>query len=203
MPAVLALLALQGAHWLDPRVPIPSPWREPGYLRVEWIQSPNFNKRAGGITDVDGIIVHSTVIPTLQKTTDEFSRGEPANKNPVSSHFTVGRDGSVVQNVSTFARAWHAGVSVGPDGRKSLNGNTIGIELVNLDDGKDPYPEAQIQALRGLIAEMARRFPIQYLASHEYIAQPPGRKVDPMAFPWDRLKDFGLPMYTGQHKLPQ
>ena len=162
MPAVLALaFALQAARVPDPRVPIPSPWREPGYLRVVWIQSPNFNQRAGGITDVDGIIVHSTVIPTLEKTTEAFSRGEPANPNPVSAHFTVGRDGSVVQNVSTFARAWHAGVSVGPNGRKSLNGNTIGIELVNLNDGKDPYPEAQIQALRGIIAEMVRRFPIK------------------------------------------
>ncbi len=203
MPAALALLlALQGARWPDPRVPLPSPWKELGYLHIEWIQSPNFNKRAGGITDVDGIIVHATVIPTLERTTVAFSRGENVNPNAVSSHFTVGRDGSIVQNVSTFARAWHAGVSVGPDGRKSLNGNTIGIELVNLDDGKDPYPEAQIQALRGLIAAMVRRFPIKYLASHEYIAQPPGRKNDPAGFPWERLKDFGLPMYTGQHKLP-
>lgn len=202
MPAVLALLALQGAHWPDPRTPMPAPWRDPGYLHIEWIQSPNFNRRAGGITDVDGIIVHSTVIPTLKTTTEAFSRGEPANKNPVSAHFTVGKDGSIVQNVSTFARAWHAGASVGPYGRKSLNGNTIGIELVNLDDGKDPYPEAQIQALRGLIAEMMRRFPIKYLASHEYIAQPPGRKNDPAGFPWERLRDFGLPMYTGQHKVP-
>ncbi len=203
MPFGLAVLfALQGAHIPDPRTPMPATWREPGYLHVIWIQSPNFNKRKGGMTDVDGIIVHSTVIPTLQKTTEAFSRGEPANKNPVSSHYTVGRDGSIVQNVSTFARSWHAGVSVGPNGRKGLNDDTVGIELVNLDDGKDPYPEAQIQALRGLISELCRRFPtIRYLASHEYIAQPPGRKNDPAGFPWDRLKDFGLPMYTGQHKI--
>ena len=108
-----------------------------------------------------------------------------------------------MQNVSTFARAWHAGVSVGPYGRKGLNDDTVGIELVNLDDGKDPYPEPQIQALRGLIVELRRRFPsIRYLASHEYIAQPPGRKNDPAGFPWDRLRDMGLPIYTGLHRLP-
>ena len=204
MPAALALslLALQGARWTDPRVAMPKPWNEPGFLRVVWIQSPNFNRRAGGIADVDGIVVHSTVIPTLEKTTETFQRGEPANPNPVSATFTIGRDGSIVQNVSTFARAWHAGVSVGPDGRKNLNGNTIGIELVNLNDGKDPYPDAQIQALRGIVATMVRRFPIRYLASHEYIAQPPGRKNDPKNFPWDRLKDFGIPIYTGEHRIP-
>lgn len=181
---------------------MPSPWREPGYLNVVWIQSPNTNARKGGIDDVDGIIVHSTVIPTLERTTAAFQRGEPQNPNPVSAHYTVGRDGSIVQNVSTFARSWHAGVSVGPDGRKGLNDCTVGIELVNLNDGKDPYPDAQLQALRGLIAEIRRRFPtVKYLASHEYIAQPPGRKNDPKNFPWDRFRDLGLPIYTGEHKI--
>ena len=179
---------------------MPKPWTEPGYLRVVWIQSPNSGRRPGGIVDVDTIVVHSTVIPTLEATTAAFGRGEGASPNPVSAHFTIGRDGSIVENVSTFGRAWHAGVSVGPDGRKGVNDNSVGIELVNLNDGKDPYPEAQIQALRGIVSAMRRRFPIKYLVSHEYIAQPPGRKSDPKGFPWDRLRDLGLPIYTGEHK---
>lgn len=181
---------------------MPSPWKEPGYLRVVWIQSPNFGKRPGGVTDVDTIVVHSTVIPTLERTTVAFSRGEDVNPNAVSAHFTIGRDGSIVQNVSSFERAWHAGVSVGPGGRRNVNDHSIGIELVNLNDGKQPYPDAQIEALRGIVATMCRRFPIKYLVSHEYIAQPPGRKNDPKNFPWDRFKDFGLPIYTGEHKIP-
>lgn len=180
---------------------MPKPWTEPGYLRLAWIQSPNFGKRPGGITDVDTIVVHSTVIPTLETTTSAFQRGEDVNPAAVSAHFTIGRDGSIVQNVSTFGRAWHAGVSVGPDGRRSVNDNSIGIELVNLNDGKQEYPEAQLQALRGIIAAMRRRFPIKAIASHEYVAQPPGRKNDPKNFPWERLKDFGLPIYTGEHRL--
>ncbi|MFX5324550.1 N-acetylmuramoyl-L-alanine amidase, partial [Acinetobacter baumannii] len=79
------------------------------------------------------------------------------------------RDGSIVQNVSTFDRAWHAGVSVDPNGHKGLNDFSIGIELVNLNDGKDPYPEAQLMALCGIIAEMKRRFPIKQIVSHEFI----------------------------------
>lgn len=196
-----SLLMLQGAKWSDPRVPIPSPWKEPGYLKVVWIQSPNFGKRPGGIADVDTIIVHSTVINSLETTTAAFSRGEDVNPAAVSSHFTIGRDGSIVQNVSTFGRAWHAGVSVGPSGRKGVNDYSIGIELVNLNDGKDPYPQAQLQALRGVIAEMCRRFPIKYIASHEYIAQPPGRKNDPKNFPWERLRDLGVPISIGEHKI--
>ena len=86
-------------------------------------------------------------------------------------------------------------------GHTNPNNYSIGIELVNLNDGKDPYPDAQIEALRGIIATMCRRFPIKQLVSHEYIAQPPGRKNDPKGFPWDRLKDFGLPIYTGEHHV--
>jgi N-acetyl-anhydromuramyl-L-alanine amidase AmpD len=201
VPAALAvLLAVQGARWNDPRVPMPNPWKDPGYLRLTWIQSPNFGKRPVD-GPIDTIVVHSTVTPTLEKTTEVFQRGEPANPNPVSAHYTIGRDGSIVQNVSTFARAWHAGGGVDAAGRTNPNNYTIGIELVNLNDGKDPYPAAQIQALRGIIYSMCKRFPIKQIVSHEYIAQPPGRKNDPKAFPWDRLKDFGLPIYTGEHKV--
>lgn len=179
----------------DPKIPMPNPWVQPGYLQQFWIQSPNFNERPAG-TIVDTIVVHATVIPTLRQTTEAFQR----TASQVSAHFTIDRDGSIVQNVDTFARAWHAGVSKDADGRTNLNNNSIGIELVNLNDGKDPWPDAQIQALCGIIAQMRRRFYVRQIVSHEFIAQPPGRKSDPMNFPWERLKYFGLPIYTGQNK---
>jgi len=184
-------------------MPAQGAWKDPGYLNIEWIQSPNFGKRPHGPFDVTTIVVHSTVIPTLQATTQAFQRDEAHNPAAVSSHFTIGKDGSIVQNVSTFARAWHAGASWDAAGRNNVNDYSIGIELVNLDDGKDPYPEAQIQALCGIIAEMKRRFPIKQIVSHEFIAQPPGRKQDPAGFPWKRLEYLGLPIYTGKNYQPK
>ena len=182
----------------DPKVPMPAAkeWKDPGYLKIVWIQSPNCDSRKAG-SPVDTIVIHSTAIDSLEKTTEVFQR---TKENPVSAHFTIGKDGSIVQNVSTFQRAWHAGVSKDASGRQSVNHYSIGIELVNKDDGKDGYPEAQLQALCGIIAEMRRRFPIKQLVSHEFIAIPPGRKIDPANFPWERLKYFGLPMYYGQNK---
>jgi N-acetylmuramoyl-L-alanine amidase len=178
----------------DPRIAMPEPWREPGYLNIWWIQSPNFNARPEG-TVVDTIVVHSTVIPTLEVTTRAFLR----ESSQVSAHFTIGRDGSIVQHVSTFDRAWHAGVGHDVDGRPNPNHYSIGIELVNLNDGIQEYPPAQIMALQGIIASMKRRFPIKQIVSHEYIAQPPGRKNDPKNFPWQTLEYFGLPIYIGQN----
>jgi N-acetyl-anhydromuramyl-L-alanine amidase AmpD len=173
---------------------MPNPWRDPGYLQIAWIQSPNYNERPEGSV-VDTIVVHSTVIPTLKATTEAFQR----KSSQVSSHFTIGRDGSIIQNVSTFDRAWHAGVSKDASGRGNLNHYSIGIELVNLDNGKDPYSDAQILALCGIIAEMKRRFPIKQIVSHEFIAVPPGRKNDPAGFPFARLEYLGLPIYQGQN----
>ncbi len=197
VPIMLALGATVGQivpFVPDPRISMPSPWKEPGYLKLVWIQSPNFNKRpVEGV--VDCIVVHATVTPTLEATTRWFYSTE----SKVSAHFTIGRDGSIVQNVSTFERAWHAGVSKDAAGRPDLNSSSVGIELVNLNDGKDPYPEAQLQALCGIIAEMKRRFPIIQIASHEFIAIPRGRKSDPKNFPWDRLKYLNLPIYHGEN----
>jgi N-acetyl-anhydromuramyl-L-alanine amidase AmpD len=178
----------------DPRTPMPERWTEPGYGKFWWIQSPNFGKRPKDAV-VDTVVVHATVTPTLEATTRWFYD----TKSQVSSHFTIGRDGSVVQNVSTFDRAWHAGVSVDAFGHHNVNDYSIGIELVNFDDGKDPYPDAQVQMLGFVIHEMMRRFPIKQIVSHEFIAQPRGRKNDPKGFPWEKLKYLGLPMYYGEN----
>ena len=75
-----------------------------------------------------------------------------------------------------------------------MNHMSIGIELVNLNDGKDPYPKAQTDALCMLIRSLKRRFPLKYITSHEFIARPKGRKSDPLNFPWDTLRDTEIPM---------
>ncbi|MEQ1821803.1 MAG: N-acetylmuramoyl-L-alanine amidase [Fimbriimonadaceae bacterium] len=164
---------------------LPEPWVDPGFNNIIWVQSPNFDARPPG-TSVDTIVIHATVTPTLKATVAHFLKPE----SQVSAHFTVGKDGSIVQQVSTFDRAWHAGVSLDSEGREKVNAFSVGIELVNLNDGFDVFPENQIQALDNLIAVLVRRFPVRYLTSHEAVAQPKGRKSDPRGFPWNRLKHY-------------
>ena len=178
----------------DPRTPLPAQWKEPGYGKFLWIQSPNFGPRPKNAV-VDTVVVHSTVVPTLENTTRLFYD----TKSQVSAHFTIGRDGSVIQNVSTFERAWQAGVSMDAFGRKNVNDFSVGIEIVNLNDGKDPYPDAQVQMVGFVIHEMMRRFPIKQIVSHEFIALPRGRKNDPKNFPWEKLKWLDLPLYYGEN----
>ena len=68
------------------------------------------------------------------------------------------------------------------DGRKKVNNFSIGIELVNLNDGTDIFPEAQIQAMRALVRDIVRRHPIRHIVMHYECAYPPGRKSDPIGF---------------------
>jgi N-acetylmuramoyl-L-alanine amidase len=172
---------------LDTVDQMPKPWVDPGFHQLRWIPSPNFGKRPPDF-EIDTVVIHSTVLPTLEQTTLAFCRKETA----VSSHFTIGKDGSIIQHVSTFDRAYHAGASKDQMGRANVNNFSIGIELVNLNDGKDPYPEPQTKTLRYLLLALKRRFPLKTVVSHEFIAVPRGRKSDPKGFPWESLEGLGL-----------
>lgn len=76
-----------------------------------------------------------------------------ADQRQVSIHYVIGRNGDRAVGVPENLIAYHAG---NPD----VNGRSIGIELVNNGDGKDPFPPAQIDALVKLIKELRSRYSI-------------------------------------------
>jgi N-acetylmuramoyl-L-alanine amidase/AmpD protein len=95
--------------------------------------------------------------------------------------------------VNTFYRAYHAGVSKDYFGRENVNNFSVGIEIVNVGNGSDPYPDAQVLAVRLLCGYLSRhhfRGQIKQIVSHEYIATPYGRKNDPINYPWESLFDL-------------
>lgn len=69
-----------------------------------------------------------------------------------------------------------------PDGRTNVNDFSIGVELVNLNDGMDPFPERQIEALRDLLRTILANHPIKHIVPHYECAEPSGRKSDPLGF---------------------
>jgi AmpD protein len=103
----------------------------------------------------------------------------------VSAHFLVRRDGDLVQFVSCFSRAWHAGISSWK-GRENCNNFSVGIELEGCDEA--PFEDAQYLTLNRLLADLRSRFSIEAVVGHSDIA--PGRKTDPgPCFDWNRLHD--------------
>jgi N-acetylmuramoyl-L-alanine amidase len=144
---------------------------------IPYHPSPNSDERPPGIS-IDTVVLHATVIDTLDQVIDKFS--DPQSQ--VSAHYTIDRDGTVVSHVDESQRAWHAGQSRMEDGRLGVNDFSIGIELVNRNDGIDPFPAEQIQAMRDLLEAIIARHPIRNIVTHYECADPPGRKSDPAGF---------------------
>src|SRR5258706_14697731 len=101
---------------------------------LEWRPSPNFDERRPNY-----VIIHATSDDTAEDALRTLT--DPQRK--VSSHYLIGRDGTVYQLVDERARAWHAGESQwGPD--TDINSGSLGIELDN--NGREPFSNVQISA---------------------------------------------------------
>jgi len=105
----------------------------------------------------------------------------------VSSHLYVRRDGEIVQFVSLFDRAWHAGESEFR-GRTRCNDFSVGIEVEGTDE--DPYAPEQFDRLVELTAAVMHAIDLDDLSrvvGHVDIA--PHRKTDPgPLFEWARFR---------------
>jgi N-acetyl-anhydromuramoyl-L-alanine amidase len=171
-------------------------WDGGWYKFARRLASPNFGPRPPG-AQVDLIVVHSISLPPGRYGGGEvqklFTNTLDWKADPyfgtieglaVSAHFFVTRTGELWQFVSCDERAWHAGASHYRE-RADCNDDSIGIELEGLEGG--PFEAAQYEALSGVCAALAQRYPIEHVAGHEHIA--PGRKGDPGAgFEWQRLR---------------
>jgi N-acetyl-anhydromuramoyl-L-alanine amidase len=174
----------------------PALWQGGWYRFARREDSPNFGPRPVG-AQVDLVVIHTISLPPGQYGGDEVRRlftnsldwdAHPYFKSiegmQVSSHFYVRRNGELWQFVDCDQRAWHAGRSH-YRGRDECNDDSVGIELEGLEG--EPFEAAQYEALSGLCAALAQRYPIAHVAGHEHIA--PGRKFDPGAgFDWNLLR---------------
>lgn len=181
---ILALIALIAVPPLVRRVMAQPIAEAPMPLAYAYVPSPNCDDRPPGAV-VNCIVLHSTVEPTTEGTINIFLN--PARR--VSAHFVVGKAGRVVQMVPVEKRAWHAGPSL-LEGADKVNDYSIGIEMVNLNDGVDPYTDAQMEAVAGLIRFLRSRYaiPDSRIVSHAQIALPQGRKSDPLGFDFDKIR---------------
>jgi hypothetical protein len=154
-------------------------------MEITWVGMTRRHYQPGEPERIRAIVIHATAgrhpgdLGWLRKGGDE--------RRPVSCHYYIDKSGRISQLVKDGDIAWHAGVSRWTiDGRmrENLNSVSVGIELENLNSGRDPYPEAQLVAAVALTRELARRYdvPPSQLVRHLDIS--PGRKTDPAGFPW-------------------
>ena len=155
-------------------------------MNIIEVPSPNFDTRTA---PPSLLVLHYTGMQTGQEALDRLR--DPEAK--VSSHYLVEEDGRVFRLVAEERRAWHAGVSFWR-GRRNVNGESIGIEIVNPGHewGYRPFPELQIDSVIALVTDIRTRWDIEDrdIIGHSDIA--PDRKDDPgELFPWKRLAEAG------------
>lgn len=144
------------------------------------VRSPNYGSRHD--TPISMLVLHATV-GTARSTINWFGSSASA----VSAHYLIAKSGAIYQFVSDRYAAWHAGASAWHGmNSTAIRQASLGIELENANNGKDPYPKAQYLALLGLSRTLIDRYTIHpdMVVRHADIAVPRGRKTDPAGFPW-------------------
>ena len=147
--------------------------------------SPNFNPKRRKAKQIKFLIFHYTGMRTekaaIKRLTDI--------KFEVSSHYLIKQTGEIITLVPDLYISWHAGISKWKK-YKSLNKNSIGIEITNPGHsfGYKKFPKQQILSLIKLTNFLITKYKInkKNILGHSDIA--PERKKDPgEKFPWKYL----------------
>ena len=154
-------------------------------LKMAESYSPNFNLPKRPKKRIKFIIVHYT---GMKKESDAIKRLQNP-KSKVSSHYFIKNNGEILKLVPDLYEAWHAGVSTWKR-FKSLNQNSIGIEITNPGHqyGYKNFSSKQIFSLKKLLNFLIKKFKInkKCILGHSDVS--PGRKKDPgEKFPWEML----------------
>jgi len=159
--------------------------------------SPNWNERQ---LPISMVVLHYTGMQSAEEALERLCSEEAG----VSAHYLIEEDGTVHRLVREDRRAWHAGKSFWR-GVTDVNSASIGIEMVNPGHelGYRPFPDAQMEALLPLLADMVQRhdIPRANVVAHSDIA--PTRKEDPgELFDWDLLAAHRLALRTPRVTMP-
>ena len=147
--------------------------------------SPNFNSKKRITKQIKFIIFHYT---GMKKQSDAINRLTDV-KSEVSCHYLIKNNGVIIKMIPDLYIAWHAGESSWKN-TKSLNQNSIGIEITNPghEFGYKKFSKKQISSLLRLSKFLIKKYHIgsKNILGHSDIA--PQRKKDPgEKFPWEYL----------------
>ena len=147
--------------------------------------SPNFDLKKRTRSKVKYLIFHYTGMRSenaaIKKLTSKSSK--------VSCHYLIKKNGAIIKIVPDLYIAWHAGISSWKKD-KSLNSNSIGIEISNPghDYKYENFSQKQITSIINLSKNLKKKYKIkkENILGHSDIA--PLRKKDPgEKFPWKLL----------------
>ena len=147
---------------------------------------------------IDMVVIHSTGGPTCDAVTDKpvWVKAGTLTENMrkieadprLGIHYMIDRDGTLRASVPESEIANHV---------FHYSGQSIGIELINDGDGRDPFPRAQLATLVKLLRDITQRHGITRAGikrhsdlDHALLScdRTQRRKVDPgAAFPYESI----------------
>ena len=154
-------------------------------LKTVFNYSPNFDPKKRTPKKIKFIIFHYT---GMRNESEGLKRLMDV-QSEVSCHYLIKNNGEIINMVPDLYIAWHAGKSSWKN-YKSLNQNSIGIEITNPghEHGYKKFKQKQISSLLKLTKSLIKRYNIlpKNILGHSDIA--PQRKKDPgEKFPWEYL----------------
>jgi len=147
--------------------------------------SPNFNSKKRLSKKIKFIIFHYTGMKSESGALNKLTNIQ----SEVSCHYLIKNNGEIIKLVPDLYIAWHAGKSSWKN-YKSLNKNSIGIEITNPghEHGYKKFAHKQISSLLKLSKFLIKKYKIssKNILGHSDIAVL--RKKDPgEKFPWEYL----------------
>ena len=152
--------------------------------------SPNFSTPSRNINKIKYIIFHYTGMRSENEAINRLLNV----KSKVSCHYFIKKSGKIILMVPINYVAWHAGKSNWKND-KSLNNNSIGIEISNKghNHGYEKFSNNQILPLIKLVKFLIKKYKInkKNILGHSDISTE--RKKDPGEnFPWQFLSKKGI-----------
>jgi hypothetical protein len=170
-------------------------------LRVIEHRSWRTNNRnhKGPFGPVHGVMIHHTVTSGTMSSVELCYNGHSKLPGPLC-HGVIAKDGTVY--LVGNGRANHAGLGdddvlravidereLPPDNEANTDGNRhfYGFECINLGDGKDPWPAAQLEAIEKAAAAICRAHGWGRRSALRHLDWQPG-KVDPRGVDWPAMQ---------------
>ena len=167
-------------------------------LKTSINYSANFDPKKRNLKQVKFIVFHYTGM----KSESEALRRLIDIQSEVSCHYFIKNNGEIIKLVPDLYIAWHAGESCWKN-YKSLNQNSIGIEITNPghDHGYKKFTQKQTASLLKLCRFLIKKYKInpKNILGHSDIAIL--RKKDPgEKFPWEYLSKHKIGVWHTENK---
>lgn len=157
----------------------------PPAINTDYYPANWYGERGGH--PIVAIIAHATVGTDSRKYLQRGGRNPDGSDRKVSIHVLIDKQGVIYRMVDDRYAANHAGYGVLKLNGKQYSQNginlnlvTLGFELENLDNAKDPYPDVQLLSMGWQISLWRRLYGPLPIYRHTEV-DPPPRKFDTRA----------------------